>query len=293
MHPARRNMLRKAYHLIKAGDPDAARALIKPVLAAERDNIDAWWLAAHAAATSTDRRLALGQVLRLNPDHGPARQMLDQLNAEHPEEIDEIAQKLPLKEVRRDARRASSRSPGMRWLWNIVLIMGCLSTGFGSLALVSGFLGLAPMENLVDEVAENVGLKERQGQQGEFGTIKGGDPYAPYDIPVTVNKGAKLGSDSPNLNQLEEDEAHIYTFAGQRGQEVVALLQFTVAGDARYVIELWDANKQRLATGTGELNSGTVTLVYTLRQSGNYALVVIGRPGGPQGDYFLGIDLLD
>lgn len=293
MDPATRDTLRKAYHLIKAGEPAAARELIKPVLDAERDNIDAWWLAVHAAATPQDRRLALVQVLRLNPDHGPARLMLDRLNAEHPEEIDDLARELPLPAVQRKPPPEPPAARPWRWLWNVVMVLGCLSISFGSLALVAGFFGLAWFDEAVDEVSGALGLGDNLGERGIFGTIKGGPPGAPYDVPITKNQGATLGSDHLNVDVMAEDEAHIYTFHAQRGQEVAALLQFTVAGDARYVMELWDGNNQRLARGVGAEDSGTVTLVYEFQRAGSYALVLIGRPDGPRGDYVLGVDLLE
>lgn len=293
MNPATRETLREAYRLIKAGDLEAARALIDPVLAVEQDVIDAWWLAAHAAANSRDQRLALAQVLRLNPDHGPARIMLDRLNTDNPGEIDALVKEMPLPPVDRKPRLAPPPRHRTRWVWNIVLGMGCLSITFGSMALLSSFFGLKWFDDTVDDVGQALGLEEPAGERGQFGTIKGGPPGMPYDVPITKHQGATTGSDNPNLDVLEEDEAHVYTFSGQRGQEVVALLQFTVAGDAHYVMELWDANQHKLADGVGDYDSGTVTLVYALTRTGQYALVIIGRPDGPHGDYFLGIDMLD
>ena len=295
MDPAIRETLRTAYHLIQAGDKDAARALIKPVLAVDRENIDAWWLAAHAASNTPDQRLALRQVLLLDPTHGPARKMLDTLHSQTPGFMDEIARQLenPPGTRRRSPSQRDLPLVRNRWVWNIVLAFGCVSFLFGSMALVSGFLGLTTLNDAVGDVGDALGLREHSGDQGEFGTIQGGDPYAPYEIPITRRKGATLGSESPNVDQLDEDEAHIYTFSGSRGQEVVALLQFTVAGDARYVMELRDINDRRVARGVGDTNSGTITLVHELTATSQYALVLIGRPGGPRGDYFLGVELLN
>ncbi len=294
MNQATRETLHEAYRLIKAGDQDSARALIKPVLAARRDNIDAWWLAAHAAATPHDRRLALGQVLRIDPDHRPARILLDRLDAENPHEIEDLAKDLPLPPPGRKRGTADQPLVQNRWVWNVVMLFGCLGISFGSMALISGVLGLTWFDNTVNRVGKAVHLSnDKQGAGGQLGTVQGGSPAMPYEIPITKRVGVAPSSNTPTLGTLKKDEAHIYTFFGDAGQEVDALLQFAVAGDAHYVVELWDSGYNRLAYGTGASNSGTVTLIYTLPRSGQYALVIIGRPNGPRGDYALGLDVLD
>ncbi|MBI5960123.1 MAG: hypothetical protein HY866_15390 [Chloroflexi bacterium] len=291
MDQTTRKTLHEVYHLIKAGDRNAARALIKPVLAGHKDNVDAWWLAVHAAAKPSDQRLALVQVLRLNPAHRPARLMLDRLNTENPEGIDELAKELPLPppgQQKRDLARPHQR----RWVWNLMILFGCLSFWFASAAIITAVLGMEWFDNSLNDISEALGGEPQQGRGGQFGTVKGGDPNRPYDIPVTEKESVKP-SDEPVLSTLKEDEAHMYTFSAERGQEVMALLQFTIAGNAHFVMELWDAGQKKIATGEGADNSGTVTLVYEFRETGQYALVIIGRPDGPRGGYALGFDLAD
>lgn len=290
MDAATRQTLQQAYALVKTGEHEAARTLIKPVLAAHPDVIDAWWLAAYAAATSADRRLALAQVLRLNPDHGPARVLLDRLNAQNPDDIDTLAKELPMPPPGTRPRPADSRPQVRnRWVWNVVLVFGCLSFSFAGMALVSSLAGLTYLDDAVDDISAALGI-ERDPET--FGTIPGGDPARPYEIPITKQENAAVGK-QPIVGDLKKDEAHIYTFGAQRGQEVFALLQFTVAGDAHYVMELWDSSERRLAIGAGEYNSGTVSLVYEVRQTGSFSLVIIGRPDGPRGSYALGLDVVD
>lgn len=290
MDAATRQTLQEAYALVKARDYDAARTLIKPVLAAHPDMIDAWWLAAYAATTSADRRLALVQVLRLNPDHGPARVLLDRLNAQNPDDIDALAKELPMPPAGSRRRPEVGKPRGRnRWVWNVVLVFGCLSFSFAGMALVSSLAGLTYLDDAVDDVSSALGIERKQET---FGTIPGGDPARPYEIPVTKQESAPVGK-QPIVGDLKQDEAHIYTFGAQRGQEIFALLQFTVAGDAHYVMELWDSGERWLATAAGEYNSGTASLIYEVRQTGSFSLVIIGRPGGPRGSYALGLDVVD
>lgn len=63
--------LQQAYALIQQGDKDAALQVIDSLLRTDRDNRDAWWLLAHAAADRAQQRRALNEVLRL--DSGDAR----------------------------------------------------------------------------------------------------------------------------------------------------------------------------------------------------------------------------
>jgi len=287
MKAATRATLQEAYRLITTGEPDGARALIKPVLAKDKENIDAWWLAVHAAATPHDRRLALVQVLRLKPTHRPAQVMLNRLNTANPDEIDELADDLPLPPPGHQARDLV-RPHQRRWLWNAILGVGCLSFMFASAALISGITGMNWFEKTVNHV---VGVKPEHGAGGQLGTVQGGDPQHPYEIPVT-DKEAVVPSGDPIVNEINPDEAHVYTFQAMRGDEVVALLQFTIPGDAHYAMELYDSGYRKLATGVASDNGATVNLVYEIAQDGQYALIVIGRPNGPRGGYALGLDVL-
>jgi hypothetical protein len=82
MTDATRNQLEQAYRLIQQDDLDRAIAILKPIVAAEPDNADAWWLMAHAVSEPQDAREPLENVLRLRPDHAEARQLLNELEQE-------------------------------------------------------------------------------------------------------------------------------------------------------------------------------------------------------------------
>lgn len=287
MKKATRATLQEAYRLITAGECDSARALIKPVLAADKENIDAWWLAVHAAVTPQDRRLALVQVLRLNPAHRPAQVMLDRLNTANPDEVDELADDLPLPPPGQQARDLV-RPRQRRWVWNVILAFGCLGFMFASTALISGIVGMTWFDKTVEQIT---GVEPEHGAGGQLGTVQGGDPQHPYEIPITEKKAVDPGPE-PIVSEISPDEAHVYTFQAERGDEVIALLQFTIPGDAHYTMELWDANQDKLANGVASDNGATVNLVYEVNKSGQYALILIGRPNGPRGGYALGLDVL-
>lgn len=82
MTDATRSQLEQAYRLIQQDDLDRAVAILKPIVTAEPDNADAWWLMAHAVSEPQDAREPLENVLRLRPDHVEARQLLNELEQE-------------------------------------------------------------------------------------------------------------------------------------------------------------------------------------------------------------------
>jgi hypothetical protein len=76
--------LLEAYKLIKAGQRMQAETVLRPLVEADEDSADAWWLLANAVADADDKRSALNHVLRLRPDHPKARLMLERLNERFP-----------------------------------------------------------------------------------------------------------------------------------------------------------------------------------------------------------------
>jgi len=77
--------LSRAYDLVEAGKYDEARAILEPILAANKDNADAWWVYAHAVTNPDDGRAALENVLRIDPKYPDAADLLAQARAVAPE----------------------------------------------------------------------------------------------------------------------------------------------------------------------------------------------------------------
>ncbi|MFQ3568082.1 MAG: tetratricopeptide repeat protein [Aggregatilineales bacterium] len=74
----------RAHELIEAGNPEEALTLLRPVLDAEPDNADAWWIYAHAVSDPEEARRALGNVLSLDPGYPEAAELLALLNEQYP-----------------------------------------------------------------------------------------------------------------------------------------------------------------------------------------------------------------
>jgi hypothetical protein len=71
--------LTRAYELIEQDRLDEAQAVLKPIVANEKDNADAWWLYAHAVTDTDIAREAIRNVLRVDPKYPEARELLGSL----------------------------------------------------------------------------------------------------------------------------------------------------------------------------------------------------------------------
>jgi hypothetical protein len=77
-------MLEMAIALAKAGDKDAARVLLRQIVASEPDNERAWGWLSFCAETVAERRQALERVLEIDPDNQAVRRALEKLGDEKP-----------------------------------------------------------------------------------------------------------------------------------------------------------------------------------------------------------------
>ncbi|MBN1283921.1 MAG: hypothetical protein JXB47_00830 [Anaerolineae bacterium] len=72
--------LRQVLELLQAGRNQEAYRILNPLLQANPNNDNAWWLMAHTVTEPGYVRLALENVVRLRPDYTPALDMLNDLN---------------------------------------------------------------------------------------------------------------------------------------------------------------------------------------------------------------------
>ena len=76
--------LQQAYQLIRSGEKTEAVKLLLPIVRADPDNADAWWLLANAVEKSDQAKRALQQVLKVRPNDQRARRFLEQLGGTPP-----------------------------------------------------------------------------------------------------------------------------------------------------------------------------------------------------------------
>ncbi len=103
-------ILEQAFALIEDDNLAEAEAIIKPVLADEPDNVDAWWLYAHAVDDPETARMALNMVQKLDPEYPGAEELLASLDSEYPlaeAAISESDEFVPVQETQSPMRRIS------------------------------------------------------------------------------------------------------------------------------------------------------------------------------------------
>ncbi len=76
--------LSRAYNLVEAGNYGEARAILEPILAANKNNADVWWIYAHAVDNPEAGRDALENVVRIDPRYPGASELLAQAQERFP-----------------------------------------------------------------------------------------------------------------------------------------------------------------------------------------------------------------
>lgn len=292
---ARRRLL-NVYALIKLHDIVAARPLVLAALQEDRRNIDAWWLAVYTAKDSAEKRKALQMVLRLNPNHAAAQSLLARL--------DEREQAQPASPVQApkpvyisQSGTGLHRQPKKNNMAKGLQIAGGLALAFMSFVIVDNFMGgkyTTYIDRLFNGQPEAVGWVAEEGGQADEQSNQG--------VPITEQKSVRAMGDM-NFSILSENEAHTYILAANQGDEILVGINFTQQGQADVTaLELWNQNGQVVAREEKivemmELDSalesqlGAIFSVrsihYVVPQSGIYTIAVIGRQGGPRGNYTL------
>jgi hypothetical protein len=105
--------LNRAYELIEADRLDEAQNVLKPILDDNPDNVDAWWLYAHAVTDPDAARNALSNVKRLDPDYPGAADLLVSLEEKYPAARPTISRIERLEPVRSAAPSMPGTLPGL------------------------------------------------------------------------------------------------------------------------------------------------------------------------------------
>jgi hypothetical protein len=247
--------LRQAYMLIKAGKNGEAFELITPILAQQPDNVDAWWLAANAAATPRDAVFACQKVLTLKPDHWPAQQMLAEqqgilaLGSLTNDVVNDPSQPIALKRARRERVRVR-----MRW---IILPLAGLVLLFGGFLVVVNLTGLT------------------------FGLPIGGLFNGDYELTevnaVSLDQLKNTELMSQSVGMLVVGAQHQYRFTGRANALVYAIISFVALPNTSPGTDfaLLDSAGNVVATSSEEIGYRGV-ISYTLPDSGRYTLRLIG-----------------
>lgn len=281
-----REQLRRAYDHIKGGRRISAVQILRPLLAADPSDADAWWLMANAVDDPAEQQGALEKVVALRPDHPQARERLAALTAEQQFRFDEAAGETSFADLLGEAKpkrvpieQAFSVVPPKQRTNPIIIILAII--GALSLAVCVGCFILSAqvttiMTEAVSTIMESVTVSPV--------VIAGSGDSLPDD---TINKGSIRAGDS-RRDTVRLGESHAYTFIGDSGQDVT----IEVAGengDLAPGVALYNPSDIQIVqsgflpafqANNTELNidlvsTGTYTIVVTnVRGSGDYTLTL-------------------
>lgn len=310
-----RQDLQRAADFIQAGQRQNAIQVLLPILRADAQNVEAWWLLANAVDQPRDQREALEHVLALQSDHQQARQMLDRLStgvvqaddpfADHPFGVQddsalgtqphgdpydpfggEISQEdaealfSPLAEGWASAARdAESPRPVGR-------PMGAGSRSRGGtnpLVIMLAIVGAVTICACVACLAlAGSGLVAGLTLFGDVADDLG--ILVPSDV---VNRGS-LAYGAVQNDTLQAGALHAWTFTGSTGDPVV----ITVSGDGLDpIVSLYGPSNILRDMDDGRGQGTDARLEYTLTNAGTYTIVVRSANERGSGAYSLRLSL--
>lgn len=304
--------LKEAFELIKSGKKSQAVDLLLPVLKADEDNADAWWLIANALEEPDEIREALENVLRLQPQREKARQMLERLNQRfppRPKHDDEfsfdddpfaddvvedyqpkIYQKgkgaVPLNEYGKVTVK-KSKSSGTSPLVIILAVVGVI-TVIGCVAcLALPMLGVSLFGQAIEQAVSDPTFQAAMEEIAESITMVAGEgsgsPYLSGDVRMqgAIDLGQSVRG---SIGMFDEDG---WTFSASGGSQVTIEVM-AISADLDPYVYLYGVDGQLIAENDDivlltDMNS---RLVVTLPTGGVYTIVV-GSPFSAGGEYEL------
>lgn len=267
--------LEEAQRLLKVGERGAALNLIKTVLYEERRNVRAWWLAAQAAPNRQETEVALRVVLKLQPDHAPARAALARLEAAPHPAPGPVPLKVPARETPAPVTSRPRGRAGRNLTTLALILLSVIVMGGGGLLFILNLTG----SPIVRQIESSLG--------GE-------------SLPTTTP--APLMPSKQVQGMLDAGETQVYRFYVEAEAELFVGVGFaTVASDADTsgAIDLIDPEGYRAATNRPDsmpftlpalpmLQTGTIAVLqFTLDRRGVWEIHLHGREGTSAGAYVM------
>ncbi len=278
--------LQEAERLFRAGQKVEALRLVKSVLAADRRNVDAWWLAARAAPSQEEARVALRVVLKLQPDRADARAALERLEAAIPP-APPPASNNPLS-ARPSIPRASQKRgclSSRKLLWAGVTVISIALLNCAILFLIGNLMG---------------GFRNIPGV-GSLPLAAQMDRHLINPVAATSTPGA-LAHNAQITGNIRDGEMQEFRFSGRPGTLMFVGIGFaTVSQDAdtRGSLDLIDPDGYRVASSAAGiegiempqlplLNMGAFSFLQCeLDAAGIWKVRINGQAGRSAGTYIM------
>ena len=238
--------LDQAYKLIKEGQKQEAIELLEPMIRADRNNEDAWWMLANATNDAAAKRNALNNVLRLTSNEArktKSETLLQQLDDPYDFDVD-VPEKTGMSAYQ-ELDTAPQKKSG-----------GGLSCATISLIIV-GIIGVCACAGIF-----------------AIGSAAGGIVQA-LTYPQSYNDMGLLEEDAEFAGFLSEESSRDgYSYSGNTGDQIIIDLDYESIGSPLIVI--FQENTEVPITFAPPETSGSVSFAYALPSSGDYLIVVNG-----------------
>ncbi len=314
-----REQVRRAYSLIKAGQPAEAMPLLNVVLADDPDNSEAWWLLAHAAPSAADSVLALQQVVALKPDYAPAKTLLLDKQIES---VNDLIDRRQQRDAYAATRLLLDAYPTDANIWWLAAQTAPNRTE--SVAACQKVLALNPdhararLKLAAHQSALSTSLDQKQAhikpvrartQKRRAGcmlgvvallamafgsflfviTITGNSFGLPIGAQFGLREdiGAVTSKPTIKIGALVIGAVHDYQFSGSANSYIFAAVRFLLTNSTPgSTIRLLDANQNVIAYAAPNAQApNTATLFVQLPADGRYTLRLIGTSKLAQGVY--------
>lgn len=241
--------LDSAYNLIKQGQKQEAIDLLEPLIRADRDNEDAWWLLANASDDSSAKRNALNNVLRLTDNDNrkiKAQTLLQRLN-DDPFDFD--IESAPMSGI---------TSSGMRDYKALDEAKRAKSGGMGKIALILvGIFGVCALFSCI-------------GIYWAAGGIMQALTYSQdYD-----NMGILTEDTTVNGELSTESSRDGFIYSGDADDTFILTVDYESLGSP--IITIFDESSQEIKAYSQPDTGGSVTFSFTLPTDGDYLITING-----------------
>jgi tetratricopeptide (TPR) repeat protein len=312
-----RNEFGKASTFLKSGKKAEALAVLKPILAEQPDNAEAWWLVAHAAPTPDATVFACQKVLALKPDHAPARKALTDTQLKQAENL--LKEMQTAEAVTLLKPILAAQPDNIEALW---LMARAVPTSAEAIVLCQKILELNPDHEQArrmiasrQQILAVADARKREKAQkqaprsrpwmvfllvGLIGIMAGGFLVArtitgrSFGVQLDPKQTrASLGEVRPDtappaqMDVLPVDGLREYEFDAQDNSLFMAMVLFpAVNGNPGKAVRLLNASGKVIATGENSgMSANKMAIVQATLSEGHYVLQLRGMAGIAEGAF--------
>ena len=273
-----RAQLQQAYQLIKSGQLAQALEILQPIVLADRNNADAWWLIANASTDPVKQREALETVVRLRPDHQQAQQKLAELKGAETFSFDEPGQySSPILDDKPKRGTVAVGQPvivqsksGTNPLLIILAVIGVVALLVCGGCFFVTSQGVALFGQAISTISNSVtGMPE---MFGTLSAITASDKLS--NVSNLESKGSIGVGDSHDDTLANSFSNHGYTFSGETGQSITVRVEGS--GDLDPEVAVYDPGGSLVAYNDDFAAGRDSQVSLSLTSTGMYTIVVSG-----------------